>query len=59
MRKITIQDACGTLLISDAYKRWHNEATNENKLVKLLKENKFIIIKNIENKFMFIEARKN
>ena len=33
--------------------------TKESKLVKLLESNNFTIIENIENKFVFIEARKN
>ena len=54
-----ILDTGGTLLISEPYKRWFNEETKENKLVKLLEENHFTIIKNDEQKFMFIECRKN
>ena len=57
-----ILDTCGTLLISEPYKRW-NELDDEgkpiNKLVKLLEENNFTIIENQENKFMFIVCRKN
>ena len=58
-----ILDTCGTLLIAEAYKRWNKELDEEdkpiNRLVKLLEENNFTIIKNIEQKFMFIECRKN
>ena len=58
-----ILDTGGTLLIAEAYKRWNKELDEEgnpiNKLVKLLKENKFTIIQNDEQKFMFIECRKN
>ena len=54
-----ILDTGGTLLISEAYKRWYDEETKESKLVKLLEANNFTIIENIENKFVFIEARKN
>ena len=49
----------GILLIIEATKRWTDEETGENKLVKLLEENNFTI-KNIEEKkFMFIECIKN
>ena len=58
-----ILDTGGTLLIVEAYKRWNKELDVHekpiNRLVKLLQENNFTIIKNIENKFMFIECRKN
>ena len=58
-----ILDTGGTLLIAEAYKRWNKELDEEgnpiNRLVELLKENNFIIIKNDEQKFMFIECRKN
>ena len=58
-----ILDTGGTLLIAEAYKRWNKELDSEdkpiNKLVKLLEENNFTIIKNVEQKFMFIECRKN
>jgi superfamily II DNA or RNA helicase len=58
-----ILDTGGTLLIAEAYKRWNKELDKEerpiNRLVKLLEENNFTIIKNVENKFMFIECRKN
>jgi len=58
-----ILDTGGTLLIAEAYKRWNKELDEHenpiNRLVKLLEENNFTIIKNIENKFMFIECRKN
>jgi SAM-dependent methyltransferase len=53
-----ILDENGVLLIIEATKRWTNEETGENKLVKLLKDNNFTI-KNIEEeKFMFIECIK-
>lgn len=57
-----ILDTCGTLLISEPYKRW-NETLDEhgvpiNRLVKLLEENNFTIANNDEKKFMFIECRK-
>jgi superfamily II DNA or RNA helicase len=54
-----ILDGNGVLLIIEATKRWSDEETGENKLVKLLEEKGFTI-KNIEeNKFMFIECIKN
>ena len=53
-----ILDENGRLLIIEATKRWTNEETGENKLLKLLEDNKFTI-KNIEEeKFMFIECIK-
>ena len=53
-----ILDENGVLLIIEATKRWTDEETGENKLVKLLEENNFTI-KNInEEKFMFIECIK-
>ena len=58
-----ILDTGGTLLIAEAFKRWNKELDEEgnpiNKLVRLLEENNFTIIEKIENKFMFIESRKN
>jgi len=58
-----ILDTGGTLLISEAYKRWNKELDEQekpiNRLVKLLEEYNFTIIKNQEEKFMFIECRKN
>ena len=58
-----ILDTGGTLLIAEAYKRWNKELDEEgnpiNRLVNLLEENNFTIIKKIEYKFMFIECRKN
>lgn len=58
-----ILDTGGTLLIAEAFKRWNKDLDEEgnpiNKLVGLLEENKFTIVKNEENKFMFIECRKN
>ena len=58
-----ILDTGGTLLIAEAYKRWNKELDTQgnpiNKLVKLLQENNFTIIEKTENKFMFIECRKN
>ena len=58
-----ILDTGGTLLIAEAYKRWNKELDEKgnpiNKLVNLLKENDFTIIENIEQKFIFIECRKN
>ena len=57
-----ILDTGGTLLISEPYKRWNkeiDEAGNPiNKLVKLLEENGFTIIKKEEEKFMFIVCMK-
>ena len=57
-----ILDTAGTLLIVEAFRRWNKELDDEgkpiNKLVKLLEENKFTIIENVEQKFMFIECRK-
>jgi ribosomal RNA-processing protein 8 len=53
-----ILDENGVLLIIEATKRWTNEETQENKLVRLLEDNNFTI-KNIEEeKFMFIECIK-
>ena len=53
-----ILDENGVLLIIEATKRWTDEETGENKLVKLLEGNNFTI-KNInEEKFMFIECIK-
>jgi len=58
-----ILDTGGTLLISEAYKRWNKDLDDKgnpiNRLVNLLEENNFTIIEKIENKFMFIECRKN
>ena len=58
-----ILDTGGTLLIAEAYTRWNKELDEEqrpiNKLVILLEENNFTIKEKIENKFMFIECRKN
>ena len=54
-----ILDTGGTLLIAEPYKRWNKESEEPvNRLVKLLEENKFTIIKNEEQKFMFMECRK-
>ena len=57
-----ILDKGGILIIIEAYKRWNEqkEGNNEieNKLVKMLIDNKFKIVKNIEKKFMFIECTK-
>ena len=57
-----ILDTCGTLLIVEAYKRWNKELDEYqkpiNRLVKLLEENNFDVVKNNEQKFMFIECRK-
>jgi len=53
-----ILDENGVLLIIEATKRWTDDETGENKLVKLLEKNNFTI-KNInEEKFMFIECIK-
>jgi len=53
-----ILDENGVLLIIEATKRWTNDETGENKLVRLLEDNNFTI-KNIEEeKFMFIECIK-
>ena len=49
----------GVLLIIEPTKRWTDEETNENKLVKLLEENNFTIKNISEEKFMFIECIKN
>ena len=58
-----ILDTGGTLLVAEAYKRWNKELDKDgnpiNRLVKFLEENNFTIIEKIENKFMFIECRKN
>jgi len=54
-----ILDTGGTLLIIEPYKRWCDNEKKENRLVKLLEENKFTIVNISEKKFMFIEARKN
>ena len=58
-----ILDTGGTLLIAEAYKRWNKELDEQgkpiNRLVNLLEENNFTIIKKDEQKFMFIECRKN
>ena len=58
-----ILDTNGILLIAEPYKRWNEDLDEEgkpiNRLVKLLEENNFEIRKKIENKFMFIECRKN
>jgi superfamily II DNA or RNA helicase len=56
-----ILDTSGTLLIAEPYKRWNEldeNGTLINRLVKLLEENNFTIVKNDERKFMFIECRK-
>ena len=53
-----ILDTGGTLLISEPYKRWYNEETEENRLIKMLEEHNFKIIKCVEKKFLFIEVRK-
>jgi superfamily II DNA or RNA helicase len=58
-----ILDTGGTLLISEPYKRWNKDLDPDgnpiNRLVKLLEQNNFTIIDNLEQKFMFIECRKN
>ena len=57
-----ILDTGGTLLIAEPRERWKDldeEGNHINRLVNLLEENNFTIIKIIENKFMFIECRKN
>jgi ribosomal RNA-processing protein 8 len=54
-----ILDENGVLLIIEPTKRWTDEETGGNKLVKLLEDNNFTI-KNInEEKFMFIECIKS
>ena len=57
-----ILDTGGILLIAEPYKRWNKEIDEAekpiNRLVKLLEENDFTIIKKEEEKFMFIECRK-
>ena len=53
-----ILDENGVLLIIEATKRWTDEKTGENKLVKLLEENNFTIKNMNEEKFMFIECIK-
>ena len=53
-----ILDENGVLLIIEATRRWTDDETGENKLVKLLEEKGFSI-KNInEEKFMLIECIK-
>ena len=58
-----ILDTGGTLLIAEAFRRWNKELDDEgkpiNRLVKLLEKNNFTIVENQEQKFMFIECRKN
>ena len=58
-----ILDTGGTLLIAESYKRWNKELDKDdkpiNRLINLLVENRYTIVENIENKFMFIECRKN
>ena len=58
-----ILDIGGTLLIAEPYKRWNKEMDEDgvpiNRLIKLLEQHKFCVMKNEENKFMFIECRKN
>lgn len=57
-------DTGGILLIAEPYKRWNKDKDLDeagkpiNRLVKLLEENNFTIIENIEQKFMFIECMK-
>jgi ubiquinone/menaquinone biosynthesis C-methylase UbiE len=53
-----ILDENGRLLIIEATKRWTDEETGENKLLKLLEDNKFTIKSIEEEKFMFIECIK-
>jgi len=53
-----ILDENGVLLIIEATKRWTDDETGENKLVKLLEEKGFTIKNMIEEKFMFIECIK-
>ena len=58
-----ILDTSGTLLIAEAYKRWNKELDSEgnpiNRLMSILQKNNFRVVKKIEEKFMFIECRKN
>ena len=58
-----ILDTGGTLLIAEPYRRWNTDLNEDgspiNRLVKVLEENNFTIIKKKEDKFMFIECRKN
>ena len=57
-----ILDVGGTLLIAEGYNRWNKELDEHekpiNRLVALLNEHKFTVVKNEERKFMFIECRK-
>ena len=60
-----ILDVGGILLISEPYKRWNSQIESNNgtiiinnRLIELLKKNKFKIINNEEKKFMFIECMK-
>jgi hypothetical protein len=53
-----ILDVGGTILISEPYKRWYDEEKNEIRLIKILEEDGFKVIKCEEKKFLFIEARK-
>ena len=57
-----ILDVGGTLLIAEGFNRWNKELDKNgnpiNKLVELLKEHNFTVVKNEEGKFMFIECRK-
>ena len=53
-----ILDIGGTLYIVEAYKRWNDNDENKNRLVELLEQNKFKIMEQIDEKFMYIECRK-
>jgi len=54
-----ILDSGGKIYIIEPYKRWWDEEKQKNRLIVLLEDNEFKIIKKIENKFMFIECQKN
>jgi superfamily II DNA or RNA helicase/ubiquinone/menaquinone biosynthesis C-methylase UbiE len=53
-----ILDTGGTLYIVEAYKRWNDNDENKNRLVELLEQNKFKVMEQIDEKFMYIECRK-
>ena len=53
-----ILDVGGTILISEPYKRWYDEEKSEIRLIKIMEEDGFKVIKCEEKKFLFIEARK-
>ena len=53
-----ILDTGGILLIAEPHKRWVDLEKKENRLIKLLEKNNFIVVNILENKFMFIECIK-